>query len=37
MQTLLTLAIGEAKSGSRVPCRQKNTRYAEAACRMGYA
>ena len=32
--TLLTLAIVEAKSGSRVWCRQKNTRHAEAAWRM---
>ena len=31
--TLLTLAIESAKSGNRVWGRQKNTRYAEAACR----
>jgi hypothetical protein len=29
--TPLTLAIVEAKNGSRVSCRQKNTRHAEAA------
>src|SRR5882672_10579163 len=34
VQTLLTLAIVEAKSGSRVWCRQKNTRHAEAVWRM---
>src|SRR5712691_10018324 len=37
MQTLLTLAIVEAKSGSRVWCRQKNTRHAEVVCRMACA
>src|SRR2546425_11930824 len=34
VQTLLTLAIMWTKSGSRLWCRQKNTRHAEAACRM---
>jgi hypothetical protein len=34
VQTLLTLALVEAKSGSRVWDRQKNTRHTEAACRM---
>ena len=32
MYMLLTLAIVEVKSGSRVWCRQQNTRHAEAAC-----
>jgi hypothetical protein len=35
--TLLTLAIVEAKSGSRVWCCQKNTWHAEAAWRMACA
>jgi hypothetical protein len=37
VQTLHTLAIVEAKSGSRVWCGQKNTWHAEAAWRMEYA
>jgi len=32
MHLLLTAAMAEVKSGSRVWCRQKNTRHAEAAC-----
>jgi hypothetical protein len=37
VQTRLTLAIAEAKGGTRVWCRQHKTQHAEAACRMACA